>query len=79
MTPDTPVWIAAARAGIAFHEIAPSGRRTLCGRYIGPPGNVQHGYVQHLAWVVDAYGSQPCKACGGASVPPRVVPSRDRT
>lgn len=78
MTPDTAVWISTARAGISYHLIEPWGRKTICGRYIGTPGEILHGHVRPLAEVVDRFGSTPCKTCNGSSVPPQIVPSRDR-
>lgn len=67
MTPDTKVWIASARAGIAYHLVNEAGRKTVCGRYIGAgPGKVERGYVQLLAWVVEAYASKPCRTCIGS-------------
>lgn len=77
MTPDTQVWISTPRAGISYHQIAPDSgvRKTNCGRYMGGLGATR-GHVMPLAQVVELFGSKPCKACDGSSVPPVVVPGR---
>lgn len=76
MTPDAMVWISTARVGIGYHLIAESGRKTVCGRYIGSDGEVLRGHVQPLATVLELYGSQPCKPCTGSAE--RVMPGRSR-
>lgn len=68
-TPDVQVWVSTPKNGIAYHAVAPSGRLTKCGRYIGGntplhPGPIR-GYVLPLAEVVDRFGSQPCRQCTG--------------
>lgn len=78
MTPDVQVWISTARNGISYHAIAPDGRKTECGRYIGR-GDDERGYVLLLAYVVDRFGSKPCRQCTGdmERAKPIIRPSRD--
>lgn len=71
-TPDTFVWIAAPRAGISYHHLDDTGRKTICGRYVGTETQVVNGYLQPLAEVVNRFGSQLCRACDGSSVSPRI-------
>lgn len=79
-TPDTFVWVSTLRAGIAYHAIDYTWRKTECGRYIGGDGtDVRHGYVFPLAELLERFGHhQPCKACeaGPPGDPPVVVPGR---
>ena len=83
MTPDVQVWISNAKNGTSYHAIAPGGRFTECGRYVGAHWesggpDVQHGYVLPLAEVVDRFGSKPCRLCTQeARVVPSVRPSRE--
>ena len=65
MTHDTAVWVSNARAGISHHVIAPEGRRTVCGRYIGGTNDVVHGYVFPLAEAQDRFGNRMCRHCTG--------------
>lgn len=68
------VWLAALRTGISYHDIAPSGRTTRCGRYMGEsPEQLEHGHVLPVVRAVDDWAAKSCKACEGQT-PPRIVP-----
>lgn len=75
-TPDTFVWVSTLRAGVAYHAIDYTWRKTECGRYIGDGTDVRHGYVFPLGEVLERFGYQPCKTCEGSSIPPMVIPGR---
>jgi hypothetical protein len=67
MTPDSMVWIPAARARVAYH--VPLERRTVCGLFLGD----DKGHFLPVAEVVERFGSKACRRCfDGSGVPPRV-------
>lgn len=73
------VWLSTLRRGIAWHTIQQDGRKTVCGRYIGPStDNPAHGHVLPIVRAVDDYAAAQCSICAGRAntVEPTVVRSR---
>ena len=78
MTPDTEVWLTAARANASYHLIDGEWiKKSVCGRFIGREGRVDRGVIVYLAQAVELFASKPCKTCHGVTerVQP-VVPVR---
>lgn len=76
------VWLATLRRGIAYHAVAPGGRTTDCGRFVGDPAGEypRNGHLLPLDEALEL-GARECRTCVGFAEhqKPRVAPSRDRT
>lgn len=59
------VWMATLRRGLTYHYKRPAEPVTICGRFMGRPGD-ERGHRLPVVRAVDDYAAKECAQCSGS-------------